>query len=65
MMIRPVEDRERVTHRTIAPQKTPATATSQKWHQEIEQWIRERPEVALALAATVGAALGWLIKRRT
>ncbi|HTN04798.1 MAG TPA: hypothetical protein VL132_23120 [Planctomycetaceae bacterium] len=32
--------------------------------QELEQWVRTRPGIALGLAATAGAVLAWMIKRR-
>jgi ElaB/YqjD/DUF883 family membrane-anchored ribosome-binding protein len=43
----------------------PQTENSlQGWKQGLELWVRTRPRLTLALAATAGAALGWLIKRR-
>jgi len=39
-----------------------ATRSFVSLEQRITKWIRDYPEISLALAATAGAALGWLIK---
>jgi hypothetical protein len=43
---------------------SPPKDLDQSWKQGLEQWLRTRPLLTLALAATAGAALAWLIKQR-
>lgn len=54
--------------RPVAAQRPPESFTSsswKSWEQGLEQWVRTRPGLALALAATAGAILAWTIKRRS
>ncbi|HUQ67889.1 MAG TPA: hypothetical protein VM165_00105 [Planctomycetaceae bacterium] len=48
--------------RAVSP---PAEGQWKQWQQGLQEWVRTRPELALALAATAGAVLAWAIKRRT
>jgi len=35
-----------------------------EWQQTLEDWIGDHPLASLAAAVCLGAALGWVIKRR-
>ena len=35
-----------------------------EWQQTFEDWIGDHPLASITVAVVVGAALGWLIKRR-
>jgi hypothetical protein len=51
-----------------AVNRLPAERTSvpgvELWRTRVEAWIAEHPVASIAAALTLGATLGWLIKRR-
>ena len=54
---------EGVATRRSAPLKVTSTDVAEVRH-SVETWIAEHPVACIAAAITLGAALGWLIKRR-
>jgi hypothetical protein len=49
----------------LDPTNEPAHLPWQPIKQEVEKWVRAQPTLSLVLAVSVGAALAWLIKRRS
>jgi hypothetical protein len=47
----------------LPPPAATSTNVAEVRH-SVETWIAEHPVVCIAAALTLGAALGWLIKRR-
>lgn len=45
------------------PSASPFCATPE-WRQTVENWIGDHPLASLTVAVCLGAALGWMIKRR-
>jgi len=53
-----------VLNRLGAPSPVPVRAAPADVRARVETWIAEHPVACIAAALTLGAARGWLIKRR-